>query len=146
MLLGEDCSHFFIFIFISSYFKKEWIWIYLYIKAPLWIFFFFKYICDCVDVFFFFSFFLSSWYFLIVSTAEVSFTKQTMLSLSKCKQKCTDALSYCQSWKLLVGGETGNTNESLFKRVEWHCSLQRNRSESIPPQTISTKCEEKKNL
>lgn len=146
MLLGEDCSHFFIFIFISSYFKKEWIWIYLYIKAPLWIFFFFKYICDCVDVFFFFLFFLSSWYFLIVSTAEVSFTKQTMLSLSKCKQKCTDALSYCQSWKLLVGGETGNTNESLFKRVEWHCSLQRNRSESIPPQTISTKCEEKKNL
>lgn len=53
MLLGEDCSHFFIFIFISSYFKKEGIWIYLYIKAPLWIFFF-KYICDCVDVFFFF--------------------------------------------------------------------------------------------
>lgn len=144
MLLGEDCSHFFIFIFISSYFKKEGIWIYLYIKAPLWIF---KYICDCVDVFFFFFlFFLSSWYFLIVSTAEVSFTKQTMLSLSKCKQKCTDALSYCQSWKLLVGGETGNTNKSLFKRVEWHCSLQRNRSESIPPQTISTKCEEKKNL
>lgn len=59
-------------------------------------FFFFKYICNCVDVFFLFSF-LSSWYFLIVSTAEVSFTKQTMLSLSKCKQKCTDALSYCQS-------------------------------------------------
>lgn len=41
MLLGEDCSHFLIFIFISSYFKKEGIWIYLYIKAPLWIFFFF---------------------------------------------------------------------------------------------------------
>lgn len=147
MLLGEDCSHFFIFIFISSYFKKEGIWIYLYIKAPLWIFFFLSTSATVLMSFFFFSlFFLSSWYFLIVSTAEVSFTKQTMLSLSKCKQKCTDALSYCQSWKLLVGGETGNTNESLFKRVEWHCSLQRNRSESIPPQTISTKCEEKKNL
>lgn len=144
MLLGEDCSHFFIFIFISSYFKKEGIWIYLYIKAPLWIFFFF--LSTSATVLMSFFFFLSSWYFLIVSTAEVSFTKQTMLSLSKCKQKCTDALSYCQSWKLLVGGETGNTNESLFKRVEWHCSLQRNRSESIPPQTISTKCEEKKNL
>lgn len=50
-----------------------------------------------MSFFFFFLFFLSSWYFLIVSTAEVSFTKQTMLSLSKCKQKCTDALSYCQS-------------------------------------------------
>lgn len=147
MLLGEDCSHFFIFIFISSYFKKEWIWIYLYIKAPLWIFFFLSTSATVLmSFFFFFLFFLSSWYFLIVSTAEVSFTKQTMLSLSKCKQKCTDALSYCQSWKLLVGGETGNTNESLFKRVEWHCSLQRNRSESIPPQTIATKCEEKKNL
>lgn len=52
MLLGDDCSDFFIFIF--PYFKKEGIWIYLYIKAPLWIFFFFKYICDCVDVFFYF--------------------------------------------------------------------------------------------
>lgn len=53
MLLGDDCSDFFIFIFIFSYFKKEGIWIYLYIKAPLWILVFFKYICDCVDVFFY---------------------------------------------------------------------------------------------
>lgn len=60
MLLGEDCSHFFIFIFISSYFKKEGIWIYLYIKAPLWIFFFFLSTSATVMSFFFFVFMVLS--------------------------------------------------------------------------------------
>lgn len=57
MLLGEDCSHFFIFIFISSYFKKEGIWIYLYIKAPLWIIFFLSTSATVLMSFFFFLFF-----------------------------------------------------------------------------------------
>lgn len=69
MLLGEDCSHFFIFIFISSYFKKEGIWIYLYIKAPLWIIFFLSTSATVLMSFFFFSLFFV---FMVLSNSQHS--------------------------------------------------------------------------